>query len=93
MRNTGIIVAWLLAMALGVAAAWAADKDLLLCLGVTTTLEAGGDVTDKELAAAHHACEQAKQTIHDESTRPKVDAAFAAVDDETRKRQAAQHPH
>ena len=91
MRNTGIIVAWLLAMVLGVAAARAADKDLSLCLDVTTTLEAGGDVTDKDLAAAHHACEQAKQTTHDESTRPKVDAAFATVDDETRKRQAAQH--
>jgi hypothetical protein len=94
MRNTGIIiVAWLLVMLLGVAAARAADADLSLCLGAATTIEAGGDVSDKDLAAAHHACEHAKQTPSDTLTRWKVDAAYVTVDDESRKRQPAQRPH
>ena len=68
-----------------------ADKDLAQCLDVATTLEAGGDVTDKALTAAHQACEHAKQTVSDASSRTKLNAAYATVDDETRKRQVAHH--
>ena len=92
MRNAGAIIAFLLAAMLGAMQARAADADLSLCLNVATTLEAGGDVSDKDLAAAHHACEHARQTASDESVRPKVAAAYITVDDETRKRQA-HSPH
>jgi hypothetical protein len=93
MRNAGAIGTLLLAAMLGATAAQAADTDLSLCLNAATTLEAGGDVSDKDLAAAQHACERARQTTSDESVRRHVAAAYVTVDDETRKRQAAHRPH
>jgi hypothetical protein len=83
-----MVMTFLLAAVLGAAPARAADKDLSLCLDVATTLEAGGDVSDKDLAAAHLACEHAR-TADDPALRLKVNADSATVDDETRKRQAA----
>ncbi len=91
MRKYWLVLAALLGTVLAVATARAADKDLAQCLDVATTLEAGGDVTDKALTAAHQACEHAKQTVNDASSRTKVNAAYATVDDETRKRQVAHH--
>jgi hypothetical protein len=91
MRKTCLVLAALLGTMLAVATARAGDKDLSQCLDVATTLEAGGDVTDKALAAAHQACEHAKQTVSDASSRVKVNAAYATVDEETRKRQVAHH--
>jgi hypothetical protein len=91
MRESWLVPAALVGMVLAIATARAADKDLAQCLDVATTLEAGGDVTDKALTAAHQACEHAKQTVSDASSRTKLNAAYATVDDETRKRQAAHH--
>ncbi len=91
MRKTWLVLAALLGTMLGVGVARAGDKDLAQCLDVSTTLEAGGDVTDKALAAAHLACEHANQTVNDASSRTKLKAAYSTIDDETRKRQAAHH--
>jgi hypothetical protein len=91
MHKTWLVPAALLGTVLAIATARAADKDLAQCLDVATTLEAGGDVTDKALAAAHQACEHAKQTVSDASSQIKVNAAYATVDEESRKRQVAHH--
>jgi hypothetical protein len=91
MRKTWLVLATLLATVLAATTARAGDKDLAQCLDVATTLEAGGDVTDKALTAAHQACEHAKQKLSDASSLTKVNAAYATVDDETRKRQIAHH--
>ena len=69
-----------------VAPAKAAGNDLTLCLDTTTRLDAGGDVSDKELAAAQAACARvaAAQPGHEESV--KITAAFATLGDEHQRR-------
>jgi hypothetical protein len=70
----------------------AADSDLSACLTVATNLEAGGDVTDKDLTAAHQACEHANERGLDPATLKRVKAAYSAIDDEYVRRKAA-HLH
>lgn len=66
-----------------------ADHDLTLCLDIGTKLDAGGDVSDKDLSAARQACQRAKQVTQEREVRPKLDAASVTVDDESARR----HPH
>ena len=60
------------------AAAW---TDLSPCLDPSTKLDAGGDVSDKELAAARQACAQLQQSNLDPSTRIRVDHAASILSD------------
>jgi hypothetical protein len=54
-----------------------------------TTLDAGGDVSDKELAAARHACAHLQQSGLDAGTRIRVDHAASTLSDEQQRRQAS----
>lgn len=67
--------------------------DLTLCLDVATTLEAGGDVGDKDLIAAHQACQRAEQTPTERTIKSKLDAASVTIDEESARRQASRRPH
>jgi hypothetical protein len=87
-RPTIVLVALAGLLVSGTSAA-AADRDLTLCLDTGTKLDAGGDVSDKDLSAARQACQRAKQTPQNEEVRPKLDAAAVTVDDESARR----HPH
>jgi hypothetical protein len=69
----------------------AAGTDLSHCLDPSTKLEAGGDVSDKELAAARQACAQLQQSNLDHATRIKVDHATSNLSDEQQHRQASHH--
>jgi hypothetical protein len=52
-----------------------AGSDLSRCLDPSTTLDAGGDVSDKELSAARQACAHLQQSGLDSATRLRVDQA------------------
>jgi hypothetical protein len=67
-------------------AANAAGADLTLCRDTRTKLDAGGDVSDKELSAARQACQRAVQVPQDAEVKPKLDAAAVTVEDEAAKR-------
>jgi hypothetical protein len=69
----------------------AAVSDLSHCLDPATKLDAGGDVSDKELTAARQACAQLKQSGLDESSRIRVDHAASTISDEQQHRQAKDH--
>jgi hypothetical protein len=62
------------------------DHDLSLCLDVATKIEAGGDVSDKDLGAAHQACGRAEQRPQDPEVKPKLDAAALTITDEQTRR-------
>jgi hypothetical protein len=64
----------------------AADHDLTLCLDTGTKLDAGGDVSDKDLSAARQACQRATHITQTEEVQPKLNAAAVTVDDEMAKR-------
>jgi hypothetical protein len=64
----------------------AADRDLTLCLDTGTKLDAGGDVSDKDLNAARQACQRAKHVTQTEEVQPKLNAAAVTVDDESTRR-------
>lgn len=66
--------------------AGAADRDLTLCLDTGTKLDAGGDVSDKDLGAARQACQRAKHITQTEDVQPKLNAAAVTVDDEWARR-------
>lgn len=66
----------------------AAANELSACLDASTTIEAGGDVSDKELAAAQNACAQLKQTTQDQKTLARINAAAANLAAEAKRRQA-----
>jgi hypothetical protein len=68
-----------------------AESDLSHCLDPSTNLDAGGDVSDKELAAARRACAQLQQLGLDEATRRRVDHAASTIIDEQQRRQASHH--
>ena len=68
-----------------------AGPDLSQCLDPATKLDAGGDVTDKELAAARQACAQLQQSESDEGTRRRIDHAASTIKDEQQHRQASPH--
>jgi hypothetical protein len=69
----------------------AAGIDLSHCLDPSTKLDAGGDVSDKELVAARQACVQLQQSNLDSATRVRVDHAAANLSDELQHRQATHH--
>jgi hypothetical protein len=68
-----------------------AGSDLSSCLDPSTTLDAGGDVSDKQLAAARQACAHLQQSGLDEKTRIRVDHAASTLSDEQQRRQASRH--
>ncbi len=68
-----------------------AGSDLSSCLDPSTTLDAGGDVSDKELTAARQACAHLQQSGLDEKTRIRVDHAASTLSDEQQRRQASHH--
>jgi hypothetical protein len=83
-------VALLGAMGAG-ASAKAASTELSSCLDASTTLNAGGDVGNKELTAAQNACARLKQSAPDQKTLARINAAAATIADEVKRRQASQH--
>jgi hypothetical protein len=66
-----------------------AGSNLSSCLDPSTTLDAGGDVSDKELAAARQACAHLQQSGLDAGTRLRVDHAASTLSDEQQHRQAS----
>ena len=66
-----------------------AGSDLSLCLDPGTKLDAGGDVSDKELTAAQQACAHLQQSGLDRKSRLLVDHAASVLSDEQQRRQAA----
>ena len=66
-----------------------AGSDLSHCLDPSTKLDAGGDVSDKELSAARQACAQLQQSNLDSATRLRVDHAASTLTDEQQHRQAS----
>ena len=67
----------------------AAVSDLSHCLDPATKLDAGGDVSDKELTAARQACARLQQSGLDAGTRLRVDHAASTLSDEQQHRQAS----
>jgi hypothetical protein len=65
-----------------------AASDLSQCLDPSTKLDAGGDVSDKELSAAIQACAKLQQLGLDAATRRRVDHAASDLSDEQRHRQS-----
>ena len=84
-----LVLAALVSLLISGTMAAAADHDLKLCLDIATKLEAGGDVSDKDLSAAHQACQLAEQIPQSRDVGPKLDAASSTVNDESARR----HPH
>jgi hypothetical protein len=66
-----------------------AGSDLSPCLDPATKLDAGGDVSDKELSAARQACAQLQQSNLDSATRIRVDHAASILSAEQQHRQAS----
>ena len=60
--------------------------DLAACLDPATVISAGGDVSDKDLAAAQGACTQLKQTTQDEKVLMRINAAQATLAAEAKRR-------
>jgi hypothetical protein len=79
---TLIVVFWLAVVGGGHASA----NDLPVCLDVYTKLEAGRDVTDKELATAQQACVRLLHTTQTSDAKRKTDAAAAAISEEQQRR-------
>ena len=73
----------------GAAAAAPAGDELSRCLDPSTTLNAGGDVSDKELTAAESACAQLQQSIKDSKILARVNAAAETLATEAKHRQAS----
>jgi len=70
------------------AGAKAESGELSLCLDTSTKLEAGGDVSDKELAAALQACARVKQSSKDSQTIARVNAANSNLAAEAQRRKS-----
>lgn len=66
-----------------------AGGDLSSCLDPSTTLDAGGDVSDKELTAARQACAHLQQSGLDAGTRLRIDHAASTLSDEQQRREAS----
>jgi hypothetical protein len=65
----------------------AAASDLSQCLDPSTKLDAGGDVSDRELSAAIQACAKLQQSGLEAAARLRVDHAASVLSDEQRHRQ------
>ncbi len=70
------------------AAAAAGGDELSRCLDPSTTLNAGGDVSDKELTAAQSACAQLMQSTKDSKILARVNAAAETLASEAKHRQS-----
>ena len=70
------------------AGAKAEGDELSRCLDTSTKLEAGGDVSDKELAAAQQACASVKQSSKDSKTIARVNAASSNLTAEAGRRKS-----
>ena len=68
------------------ASAQAAGNELAACLDPSTTILAGGDVSDKELAAAQSACARMKQSTQDEKLLMRINAAASTLAAEAKRR-------
>jgi hypothetical protein len=66
----------------------AAANELSACLDPSTTLLAGGDVSNKELSAAQSACARLKQTTQDEKLLARINFAAETLASEAKRRQA-----
>ncbi len=71
------------------ASALAQNSELSRCLDPATILGAGGDVSDKELAAAQSACAQLKQSSTDRETLARINGAAGTIAKEMQRRQAS----
>ncbi len=70
------------------AGAKAESEELSRCLDTSTKLEAGGDVSDKELAAGQQACAGVKQSSKDSQTIARVNAASSNLTAEAERRKS-----
>ena len=69
-----------------------AGSNLSRCLDPATTLDAGGDVSDKELTTARQACAHLRQSGGlDAGSRLRIDHAASTLGDEQQHRQASHH--
>jgi len=70
------------------ASAQAAGNELSSCLDPSTAIEAGGDVSDKELAAAQNACAHLRQSTQDPKILGRINAAAANLAAEAQRRKS-----
>jgi len=70
------------------ASAGAEGGEMSRCLDTSTKLEAGGDVSDKELAEAQQACASVKQSTKDTETIARVTAAASNLTAEAGRRKS-----
>ena len=70
------------------AGAKAEGAEMSRCLDTSTKLEAGGDVSDKELAEAQQACASVKQSTKDSETIARVTAAASNLTAEAGRRKS-----
>jgi hypothetical protein len=68
-----------------------AGSNLSPCLDPATKLDAGGDVSDKELTAARVACAHLQQSGLEAGSRLRVDHAASTLSDEQQHRKASHH--
>jgi hypothetical protein len=83
----GLALCCVALMAAG-ASAKAAGNELSSCLDPSTAIEAGGNVSDKELAAAQSACAHLKQSTQDPKILGRINAAAANLAAEAQRRQS-----
>jgi hypothetical protein len=74
------------AVATGASSAQAAANELATCLDPSTTIGAGGDVSDKEIASAQTACAKLQKTTQDEKLLMRINAAAATLASEAKRR-------
>jgi len=80
------IIALLGLVFISATAAHAAGSDLRTCLDVYTNLEAGADVSDKDLTSAQAACKRAQSTTLTSDAKRKTDAAIVSIAEELQRR-------
>ena len=80
------IIALLGLVFISATAAHAAGSDLRTCLDVYTNLEAGANVTDKDLTSAQAACKRTQSTTLTSDAKRKTDAAIVSIGEELQRR-------
>jgi hypothetical protein len=83
-----VVVAFVLAAIL-TTSAFAANSELTRCLDASTTIGAGGDISDQALKAAQSACAELKRSSTDKDTLARVNAAAESIDEEAKRRGSA----
>ena len=68
-----------------------AANDLSHCIDPVTKLDAGGDVSDRELTTAGQACAHLQHSFLDEPSRLRIDHAAATISEEQQRREASSH--